>query len=68
MTGCPLELIGRDVWEVLDYASLFGEKGCSPVAGGIVDQAKVFIDACRFIWSEEAIARNQIENRQHKRA
>jgi len=49
---CPLEIITRDVWEVMQYAELY-EKGLPPVHGGALDQAYVFTWACRVIWAEE---------------
>lgn len=53
ITQCPLELITPDIWEVIEMAEFF-EKGLPPVAGGVLDQAKIFIDACRFIFREQA--------------
>ena len=53
ITECPLELITPDVWEAIEYAELY-EKGLPPVAGGVLNQAKIFIEACRQIWAEQA--------------
>ena len=53
ITCCPLEIIPDDVWDVIDYAELY-EKGLPPIAGGALDQAKVFLDAARFIFNEQA--------------
>lgn len=50
--GCPLEMITRDVWEVIGLAELF-EKGLPPVAGGVLDQAKIFVDATRIVFHEQ---------------
>ena len=48
---CPLELIGGDIFEVIEYAELW-EKGLPPVAGGALDQTKSFVVAARFIMAE----------------
>ncbi|MHC4617208.1 MAG: hypothetical protein ACYTEQ_05585 [Planctomycetota bacterium] len=53
LTQCPLAYVSRDIWQGIEYAELF-EKGLPPVAGGVADQAKVFIDIARFIWQEQA--------------
>ena len=52
ITCCPLEFITWDVWELIALAELF-EKGLPPVAGGVLDQAKNFIDAARFVFNEQ---------------
>jgi len=36
-------------------------KGLMPVAGGTLDQASVFLDACRFVWSEERGAKARLK-------
>jgi len=54
ITQCPLEVITPDVWEVMELAQLY-EKGLPPVAGGALDQAKSFVEACRAIWNDEAV-------------
>jgi len=59
ITGCPLEMIPPDVWEVIQYAELY-EKGLPPIAGGVLDQAKNFIEACRFIFSEQRHWKNKL--------
>jgi hypothetical protein len=48
---CPLEYIGWDTWELLDYAILY-EKGLPPIAGGAMDQTAYFIAAARWIFEE----------------
>lgn len=53
ITSCPLELITNDIYEVIKLAELY-EKGLPPVAGGALDQAKIFIEAAMFIFSEKA--------------
>ena len=53
LTTCPLEYVDAEIWEMMDYAELY-EKGLPPIAGGALDQAKVFIEACHFVWREQA--------------
>lgn len=36
------------------------EKGVPPVAGGALDQANQFIEACTFIWSEQRRHRSEL--------
>lgn len=52
ITGCPMEMITSEVCEVIALTELF-EKGLPPVAGGTLDQAKIFVDAARFIFGEQ---------------
>ena len=59
ITDCPLELITNDVWEIIGLAELF-EKGLPPVAGGTLDQAKVFVEAARFIFGEQRYWKNKL--------
>lgn len=53
ITYCPLNLITGDVWQLIQFAELY-EKGLPPIAGGALDQAKVFVDAAMFVMSEKA--------------
>ena len=53
LTGCPLQEIPSDVWDMLEYAELY-RKGLAPEPGGVLDQAVGFTAACRFVWAEEA--------------
>jgi len=48
--------VPAEAFETVDLAGLL-EKGLPPVAGGMLDQAKVFLDAARFVWNEEARAK-----------
>lgn len=50
--ACPLEIIGLDVWDLIDYAALY-EKGLPPVAGGALDQAIYFTRAAKWIFEEK---------------
>ena len=49
--ACPLDYVTEDVWDVIRLAELF-EKGLPPVAGGVLDQAVVFVEAANFIRHE----------------
>jgi len=53
ITRCPLELITADVWEIITLAELFVDKGLPPIAGGTLDQAKVFVETAYFILHEQ---------------
>lgn len=57
--GCPQMIITPDVWEIIELAELY-EKGLPPVAGGSLDQAKSFVSACKFIWSEQQAWKNKL--------
>ena len=52
MTECPLTYVGGDAWTVIEFAE-FAERGSWPVAGGVLDQANQFVEACRFVWAEQ---------------
>jgi len=56
---CPLEIITADVWELLEYAELY-KKGLPPVAGGALDQAKIFTESCRYVFEIESYVRNKL--------
>lgn len=49
---CPKRFVTNDVWQALGYARLYA-KGSPPVAGGALDQTRVFTDACAFVWFEQ---------------
>lgn len=51
MTRCPYSYIDTDLASAIQLADLF-EKGIPPVAGGVLDQAKQFIDFCRQHWAD----------------
>jgi len=55
LDGCPRRRVtDRDeVWDVID-CSLMLKRGMPPVAGGLLDQARVFAEAARFVLSEYA--------------
>ena len=50
--GCPEKLITPDIWEAIMLADLW-EKGIPPVAGGSLDQARVFVLAANFIFADK---------------
>jgi len=52
-------LITADVWEVIMLAELF-EKGLPPIAGGVLDQAKIFVDAASFIFREKSYWKSKL--------
>lgn len=52
LTCCPLKAIPGEAWRFLDYAELFA-KGLPPVAGGVLDQAYMFVQYARFVWAEK---------------
>lgn len=59
ITDCPLNLITSDVWEIIALADLF-EKGLPPVAGGALEQAKIFVETARFVFGEKAYWKNKL--------
>lgn len=52
ITCCPLEMITNDVWQIIQLVEFY-EKGLPPIAGGTLQQAKVFNDAALFIMHEK---------------
>lgn len=62
IVGCPAEQIGADVLLALEMIRLL-DKGLPPLAGGALDQTAVFLDAARFVWTEEARWKAHFETR-----
>jgi len=60
LTDCPLDYVTDDIWETIEYAELYA-KGLPPIAGGSLDQAKNFTDACRFILSEKSFWKKKLK-------
>jgi len=56
---CPLEIITDDVVDMMELADLW-EKGLPPVAGGVLDQAAMFVAAARFYFGEKAYWKNKL--------
>jgi hypothetical protein len=52
ITDCPEKLITSDIWETIELAQLW-KKGLPPVAGGVFDQYRNFLEAAKFIFNEE---------------
>lgn len=50
---CPLAYVTDDIWELIQLAGLY-EKGLPPISGGSLDQAHIFVEACRIIWAEQS--------------
>jgi len=59
VTQCPLEVITPDIWRAIRLAG-FWEKGIPPVAGGVLDQANVFIEAAELIFAEQAVYKKKL--------
>lgn len=55
ITTCPRTIPAAEDYEVIEAAELY-EKGLPPIAGGSRDQARWFVSAARFVWSEKAEA------------
>jgi hypothetical protein len=51
--GCPLEIIPAESWQVIEMAGLY-KKGLAPTAGGVLQQARTFLAAARFVWADQA--------------
>lgn len=51
MIGCPQKMLGPKLIEFTRLATLY-EKGLPPIAGGSLEQAAWFIDACEFWFGE----------------
>ena len=59
ITECPLNLLDEDVMQTMKMAEFY-RKGLPPIAGGVLDQAKSFNDACDVIWREERYWKNRL--------
>jgi len=59
ITECPLNLLDADVMQIMKMAEFY-RKGLPPIAGGVLDQAKNFNDACDVIWREERYWKNRL--------
>jgi hypothetical protein len=54
IAGCPLEIVPAEAYEIVELAATAAEHGLMPVAGGLLDQAAVFLTAARMVWAEKA--------------
>jgi hypothetical protein len=52
VTDCPLVTVPAEAWEVVEMADWFFERSILPAAGGVLDQARVFMAACRMLRPE----------------
>ncbi len=66
MTQCPLAIVPAWAWDAMDLAAMLRE-GLPPAAGGMLDQAKTFLDAARFLWREEDRMREERREAAKKR-
>ena len=53
LAECPRLFVTPDVWDGVECAGLY-EKGLPPVAGGSLDQSRIFVEAARLIWADQA--------------
>jgi len=60
ITECPLKIITPDLTKVIELANFY-EKGLPPVAGGVLDQAHIFNEACRLIFGIENVLKKKME-------
>lgn len=59
LTTCPVQFVDDDCSELIRLAVLF-EMGLPPVAGGVLDQSHWFVEACAFLWAEQAYHRRHL--------
>ncbi len=52
ITECPNQFCGENARQLVRLAH-FAREGCMPIAGGTLDQAQSFMEACRFAWAFE---------------
>lgn len=52
--GCPQRSVGPEAAEFTEYADMLWRRGLTPMAGGLVDQTKSFMDAAFFYRDEMA--------------
>ncbi|HSZ58506.1 MAG TPA: hypothetical protein VK797_22760 [Tepidisphaeraceae bacterium] len=52
LTACPLDFVTPDVWEILNLLPDF-KAGRYPAAGGLYDQAAIFLEAIEFVRQQE---------------
>jgi len=59
ITDCPEKIITSDIWMTMELAKFYA-KGLPPVAGGVLDQAHNFIEACNYIFAEENVLKAKL--------
>lgn len=52
-------IVTDDIWELLSLAELY-KKGLPPVAGGVFDQSKSFIDGVELVFYEQKQWENKL--------
>jgi hypothetical protein len=57
-----MTILPASIWDVADLAAMLRE-GLPAAAGGMLDQARTFLAACRFLWREEADWEKRIRKR-----
>lgn len=55
LTTCPMEFAGNEPYEIIRFARILGDKGLTPVAGGLLDQSSNFIEAANHVWAEDKL-------------
>jgi NADPH-dependent 7-cyano-7-deazaguanine reductase QueF-like protein len=60
ITQCPLKIVTSDIWLAIELAELY-EKGLPPVAGGSLEQSKMFVESARFVWQEQKYWKNKMQ-------
>lgn len=59
---CPLKIVPPDYWFAIRLAEAYARHGIPPRAGGYLDQAADFVQACHVIWNDDAAWRNRKPN------
>lgn len=61
ITQCPNQLVDRELAECLPLVDLFVDNGLPPVAGGVLDQSKWFLDFVRRVKSDDNRLRSVVK-------
>lgn len=61
ITECPLKIVKRETWELIDCIELYLDNGLPPVAGGQLDQAAGFLRAVTFVKNEKAMHKARLK-------
>ena len=60
LTACPQQELDVELVEVLRLAAMY-KKGLPPVAGGALDQSRWFVEACEFLWTQQAYLKRKLK-------